>query len=454
MWRTPTADVLERKTMNVTVEDLNSVKKVMHLEIPAADVTRELDKAYNEIRRTARIKGFRQGKAPRNVIERLYKKEVHADVAGRLIQETLLEALKDSQLPILGTPKVDPPELAADAAYKFDAVFEIKPEIADIPFKGLTLKKTDYKVSEGEIEAQLGMLQRNLAARKPVEEDRPVQEGDFVIVDYAGFWQGKPYQEAAPTEDFTVKVGDGTIHKDFDAQLVGRKAGEQLEINVDFPGDCFNPKLAGKSILFQVTIKEIRIEELPPIDDAMAQKLGPYQDLAQLTEAIRGNLASGYTKRAEQELNEQIFKALIERTDFDLPETLVEHELNAIIEDAERSFSYQNMTFEQVGLTRERFQERYRPTAEHQVRRHLILDKIIRQESLDLSDEAIDAGMAQIAQSYNQPLEGIKAYYSQNPERLDGFKHALLEKEAIKLIMDNSQIELVEPQSDPVPDSQ
>ena len=335
--------------MNVTVEDLNSVKKVMHLEIPAADVTRELDKAYNEIRRTARIKGFRQGKAPRSVIERLYKKEVHADVAGRLIQETLLEALKDSQLPILGTPKVDPPELAADAAYKFDAVFEIKPEIADIPFKGLTLKKTDYKVSEGEIEAQLGMLQRNLAARKPVEEDRPVQEGDFVIVDYAGFWQGKPYQEAAPTEDFTVKVGDGTIHKDFDAQLVGRKAGEQLEINVDFPGDYFNPKLAGKSILFQVTIKEIRIEELPPIDDAMAQKLGPYQDLAQLTEAIRGNLASGYTKRAEQELNEQIFKALIERTDFDLPETLVEHELNAIIEDAERSFSYQNMTFEQVG---------------------------------------------------------------------------------------------------------
>ena len=163
--------------MNVTVEDLSSVKKVMHLEVPAADVARELDKAYNEIRRTARIKGFRQGKAPLGVIERLYKKEVHADVAGRLIQETLLEALKDSRLPILGTPQVDPPELAADADYRFDAVFEVKPEIADVSFKGLSLKKTDYQVSEGEIEAQLAMLQRNLATRKPIEEDRPLQDG-------------------------------------------------------------------------------------------------------------------------------------------------------------------------------------------------------------------------------------------------------------------------------------
>ena len=175
--------------------------------------------------------------------------------------------------------------------------------------------------------------------------------------------------------------------------MIGRKAGEQVEIKVDFPADYFNPKLAGKPITFHVTVKEIRTEVLPPIDDALAQKLGPYQDLAQLTEAIRGNLASGYAKRGEQELNEQIFKALIERTDFELPETLVAHELNAILEDTERRFNHQNMTLEQVGLTRELISERYRPTAEHQVRRHLILDKIIRQENLSCSDEAVEAGM-------------------------------------------------------------
>ena len=439
--------------MNVTVEDLSSVKKVMHLEVPVEDVTRELEKAYKELGRTARIKGFRQGKAPRTVVERLYKKDVHADVAGRLIQEALLKALQDSQLPIIGTPKVEPPDLEAGSPYRFDATVEVKPEIADIPFKGLTLKKTAYEISEGEIEAQLGMLQRNLAVRKPIEEDRPVQNGDFVIIDYAGFWQGRPYDETAPTQDFTLKVGDGTIHKDFDDQLVGHKAGEQLEVKIDFPDDYFNPKLAGKPIAFQVTVKEIRTEELPPIDDALAQKLGQYKNLAELTDAIRSNLASGYAKRTEQELNEQIFKALIEKTDFELPETLVEHELNGIIEDAERSFSYQNMTFEQVGLTREHLSERYRHTAEQQVRRHLILDKIIRQESLTASDEAVAAGMAEMAKTYGQPLEGIKGFYAQNPDRLEGFKHALLEKEAIKLIMDNSQIETAAPQADNVPES-
>ena len=440
--------------MNVTVEELSSVKKVMHLEVPVEDVTRELEKAYKELGRTARIKGFRQGKAPRSVIERLYKKDVHADVAGRLIQEALLKALQDSQLPIIGTPKVEPPDLEAGSPYRFDATVEVKPEIADIPFKGLTLKKTAYEISEGEIEAQLGMLQRNLAVRKPIEEDRPVQNGDFVIIDYAGFWQGRPYDETAPTQDFTLKVGDGTIHKDFDDQLVGHKAGEQLEVKIDFPDDYFNPKLAGKPIAFQVTVKEIRTEELPPIDDALAQKLGQYKNLSELTDAIRSNLASGYAKRTEQELNEQIFKALIEKTDFELPETLVEHELNGIIEDAERSFSYQNMTFEQVGLTREHLSERYRQTAEQQVRRHLILDKIIRQESLTASDEAVAAGMAEMAKTYGQPLEGIKGFYAQNPDRLEGFKHALLEKEAIKLIMDNSQIETVAPQTDDVAESE
>ena len=437
--------------MKATVEDISTVKKIIHLEIPPDLVSRELDKAYEQLRKSARIKGFRQGKAPRSVLERLYKKDIHTDVAGRLIQEKLPEALKDSGLDIIGTPKVEPPELTADAPYQFDATIEVRPQIADIEFKGLALKKTAYTVSEGEIEAQLGMLQRNLAMRIPITEDRPVQDGDFVVMDYAGFWQGKPYHEAAPTEDFTIKVGDGTIHKDFDAQLVGVKAGEQTEIKVDFPDDYFNPKLAGKPIAFQVTVKEIRIEELPPIDDAMAQKLGPYQTLAELTTAIRENLASGYAKRTDQELNEQIFKALLDRVDFELPESLVDYELENILSDAERSFSQQNMTFEQVGLTRERLSEKYRPTAENQVRRHLILDKIIRQEALTVSDDAVEAGLAQMAEAYGQPLEGIKGFYAQRPEGLEAFKHTLLEKQAIKLIMDNGQIETVAPENAPAP---
>jgi trigger factor len=432
---------LERKTMIVSVENLSSVKKVMHLEVPLEQVTSELDKAYDQLRRTARIKGFRNGKAPRSVIERLYKKDVQADLAARLASDTLIQAIKDSELAVIGTPRLDPPELDPTAPYRFDVTVEVKPEIADIEFKGLELKKNNYTVSDGEIEAQLAMLRRNLAKMQPVTEDRPIAQGDFVVMDYAGFLEGKPYEETAPTEDFTLKVGDGTIHKDFDAQLVGAKAGQAIEIKVDFPTDYFNPKLAGKSITFQVAIKEIRTEELPPVDDAMAQKLGQYQTLEELTAAIRGNLEAGYARRSEQELHEEVFKALLARCDFEVPDTLVEMELQNILDDAERSFSYRNMTLDQVGLTREALAVQYRTTAAAQARRHLILDKIIRQEGLTLSDETVETGLAQMAQAYGQPVQGIKDLYKQHPEGLEAFKQTLLEKEAIKLIMDHSKIE-------------
>lgn len=429
--------------MILSVEDLSPVKKVLHLEVPQEQVASELDKAYDELRRTARIKGFRSGKAPRSVLERLYKKDVHADVAARLARDTLIEALQESELPVIGTPRLDPPDLDPGAAYRFDVTVEIKPDIADIDLKGLSLKKTVHEISEGEIEAQLAMLQRNLAKLKPVEEDRPVIQGDYVVIDYAGFFEGKPYDETAPTSDFTIKIGEGTIHKDFDAQLVGVKAGTQTEVKVDFPTDYFNDKLAGKAITFQVTVKEIRAEELPPIDDALAQRLGEYQSLDEIKGVIRENLETGYNRRSEQELHEEIFKALSARCSFEVPETLVELELENIISDAERSFSSRNMTLEQVGLSKEQLAVQYRSTAIEQARRHLILDKIIRQENLTLPDEALETGLEQMAKAYDQPVQIIKDLYRHNPEGLESFKHSLLEKEAIKLIMDNSQIESV-----------
>lgn len=429
--------------MILSVEDLSPVKKVLHLEVPREQVANELDKAYDELRRTARIKGFRSGKAPRSVLERLYKKDVHADVAARLARDTLIEALQESELPVIGTPRLDPPDLDPGAAYRFDVTVEIKPDIADIDLKGLSLKKTVHEISEGEIEAQLAMLQRNLAKLKPVEEDRPVAQGDYVVIDYAGFFEGKPYDETAPTSDFTIKIGEGTIHKDFDAQLVGVKAGTQTEVKVDFPTDYFNGKLAGKAITFQVTVKEIRAEELPPIDDAMAQRLGEYRTLDEIKGVIRENLETGYNRRSEQELHEEIFKALSARCSFEVPETLVEMELENIISDAERSFSSRNMTLEQVGLSKEQLAVQYRSTAIEQARRHLILDKIIRQENLTLPDEALETGLEQMAKAYDQPVQIIKDLYRHNPEGLESFKHSLLEKEAIQLIMDNSQIESV-----------
>ncbi|MBU0767896.1 MAG: trigger factor [Proteobacteria bacterium] len=432
--------------MQVTVEDVSSVKKILHIEVPEKTVIRELDNAYNHLKKTAKVKGFRPGKTPRSVLERLFKKDVHGDVSSKLLQDSFVEALKETDLNIIGNPKIEPPQLEVKGPYKYDATVEVKPEIDDIDFKGLTLKKALYQVTDDEMDAQLKLLQKNLSQQIPITEDRPVQKNDSVLIDYEGFEDGKPFAETQKTKNFTMKIGAGAISKTLDEELIGMKPGEDKEITVNFPEDHFNNNLANHEITFHVKLHEIREEILPEIDDEFAKKLGQYETLDNLKKAITDNLNEGYQKRVEQELNEQVYTSLIEKTEFELPESMVDYELNNIIDEIERTLTYYNKSMEEQGLTKEMLAEKHRETAEKKVRRHLILGKIIDQENLELSDEELEDGFTNMAQAVNQPVDAIKSYYNQNQDNLDFFKHTLLEKQAIKLIIKNSNIEEVEPE--------
>jgi trigger factor len=245
-----------------------------------------------------------------------------------------------------------------------------------------------------------------------------------------------------------MKIGENRIIQDFDDQLVGLKPGDKKDFEVKFPQDYFNKKLADLDISFQVTLNEIREEVLPEIDDVFAKKAGRYKSLDELKKAISDNLEQGYNKRMEQELHEQIYKELISNSDFEVPDIMVDMELEGIVEEAERSFTNRNISMEDIGLTRESIAEKYRDTAVIQVKRHLLLGKLIDQESLKISDEELEDGLKEMADNFNQPLEQIKNYYDQNKDKIEYFKHTLLEKKAIKLIIDSSKIEEVEPQKE------
>ena len=431
--------------MKVTVENVSSVKKIMNVEIPEETVVLELNNAYKELKKTAKIKGFRTGKAPRSVLERLFKKDIHNDVSSKLIQDSFIEALKEADLDIVAKPNIDSPGLDEKEPYKYVATVEIKPEIEELDFKNLTLNKFLYHVTDEEIDVQLKMLQKNLAKQNPIAENRGVRGNDFVLIDYEGFKDGKPFTETQKTENHIMKIGEGHILKEFDDQLIGMKMGDNREIKVKFPEDYHNGKLADSEITFQVKLHEIREEVLPEIDDEFAKNLGQYETLDKLKDAITDNLDQGYAKRAEQEMNEQIFKALIEKTDFELPDSMVDHELDGIVEEVERTLSYHNKSLEDQGLSREILLKKHRELAEKKVRRHLILDKIVEQENMTLSDEEIENSFKEMAQGYNQPVEEIKKYYSQNNDNLEFFKQTLLEKRAIELIIENSTIKEVEP---------
>ena len=440
--------------MQVSVEDINSVKKTLHIEIPEEEVVRELDRAYNALKKNAKVKGFRPGKVPRSALVRLFKKDIHADVTSRLIQSSFIDAVKETELKIVGNPQVDPPELAATGSYKYAATVEITPEIKDIDYSGLTLKRSNYRVSDEEIDAQLKMLQKNFARQQKIEKNRATEPGDFVLIDFEGFKEGRPFAETAKTENFSLKIGEGPVLKEFDDQLVGMNPGDSKEFKVTFPEDYHNKKLAGLEISFQVTLNEIREEVLPAIDDALAKKAGQYENLDGLKKVITDNLEQGYAKRIEQELHEQIYSELISRSDFEVPDAMVEMELEGIVEEAIRSFSYRNITMEELGLSRESIAENYRDTAFKQVKRHLLLGKIIDQESLAVSDDELEDALNEMAENFKQPVEEIKKYYDQNKDKLEFFKHTLLEKKAIKLIIESSKIEDVEPEKAEAADNQ
>jgi len=432
--------------MQVTVEDLSTVKKVLHVEIPEKVVVGELDKAYKDLKKNAKVKGFRPGKTPRTVLERLYKKDVNADVSSKLIQESLINAIKEAELNIVGRPEIEPPIADGKGPYKYDATVEIEPEIETVDFKGLALKKNLYRVSAEEMDAQLKMLQKNLAQQKTLEEDRPAQEGDFVLVDYEGFKDGKPFAETQKTENFTLKIGDGPILKEFDEQLIGMSTGETREVKVHFPEDYFNNKVANLEITFNVKLNGIREVVLPEIDDEFAKDLGKYETLGQLKEEISSNLLKGYEKRSDQEVQEQIFTALLEKVNFEVPDSLIAFELEGIIEEVEKTLTYHGSSLEERSLTKEDLAEKYRDTAIKQVRRRLILKKIVGQENLTLSDEDLENGYKDMAEAFNRPVEEIRNFYEQKGSNIEFFKTSLLEKKALKLIIENSSQEIVEPE--------
>jgi trigger factor len=435
--------------MQFTIEDISSVKKTLHVEIPQDEVSRELDKAYGQLKKSAKIKGFRPGKVPRSVLERMFKKDVHADVSSRLIQNSFLDVIKQTELKVIGNPDLKPPELSLDSPYKYQATVEITPEIEPIDFKGLTLQRTLYAVSDREVDAQLKTLQKNMAKYEKISDNREVRDGDFVLIDLEGSKDGVSLPEFAKAENFDLQIGKAVISEDFDRQLTGMQAGDSKEFKTRFDPEHPNEKLAGQEITFKVTLNEIRKEILAPIDDELAKKAGSYETLDDLKKTIRENLKQGYEKRTEQELNEQVFSALIAKTQFEVPDALVEMELEGIIEEAERSFAYRNLSLEEMGLSRESIAEKYRDTALKQVRRHLILDKIIDQEALSLSDEELESALREMSENFNQPLENLKKYYEQNKDKLEFLKQALLEKKAIKLIIDNGTIKDVQPEAAP-----
>jgi trigger factor len=453
--------MMGNEPMKVNVEDVSTVKKILNEEIPEAEVTREIDKAYGTLKKNASIRGFRPGKVPLSILQQRFSKDVHAEVRGQLIQSSYAEALRETQLVPLGEPVVDPPQIEKGQPYQYSATVEVRPTIEALELNGFTLQKKVSTVDDAEIEAHLKVLQKGQAQLKSIENDRPVKKGDYVLINYEGYRDGKPFEPAGKTENFGVEIGSGRILKEFDDQLVGMSRNSEKEFSVHFPDDYFGKELAGLEVLFKVTLNDIKEEILSDIDDEFAKDLGDHETLADLKETIRKDLEGKYQDLSERELRREILDQLIKQREFELPPVLVKHELSALVNEAQNMLRYRGLSPEEEGETEEKLSGKYQSLAERRVREYLLLQKVVEQEGITITDEILEEAYQRMAKRMNQPVETIKQFHKAYEEAFEAFKHKALEDEAIQRIAKNSTIESVErgkdvdekPEAEPTPES-
>jgi trigger factor len=424
--------------MKVSVEEVSSIKKKLAIEIPEDKVLQEVESFYKQLGREAKIKGFRPGKVPRGILERYFKDYVKTEVIQKLIQDSYPEALSETGLQPVSQPVIDPGEFEAGKTFQYSATVEVKPEIQLGEYTGLKIEGKKEEVKDEEIELRLKNLQNLHASIKTISENRPVHMGDFVTLDYEASVGGK-LLEGGKTLDLSVEVGTGQFIPAFEEKLVGLLPGDEKEIEVAFPEDYGYPKWAGKTIAFDVKIKEIKEKILPPLDDEFAKDLGDYSSLEDLKAKLTKEIEKEKEEAFERQLKDQLVDQLLEANSFEIPESLVDEQTRALVSDTKIRLAAQGMELKHVGVSEEKLQEDYRAAAAKQVRTFLILEKIAQKEGITATDEEADDRLREMSERMRQKFDVVKRYYEKNglfPE----VKAGLLRDKTLSFLLEKTTI--------------
>ncbi len=424
--------------MNVNIEDISSIKKKVSIEISEDQVTKEVDSFYRELGRKAKIKGFRPGKVPRNILERHFKDYVKAEVVQKLVQDTYPTALSETNLHPVSNPMIDPGDLESGKPFQYSATIEVKPEIKLEEYLGLNIEGKKEEVKDEEVEERLKGLQNLHANLKTIQEARPIQNGDFVIVDYEARMDGKPLDEGKAI-DLTVEVGSGRFIPAFEEKLIGLRLEEEKEIEVSFPEDYGYKKWAGKTISFHVKIKEIKEKILPILDDEFAKDLGDYSSLEELKDKLKQEIEREKKLALERQLKDQMVDQLLQKNTFEVPESLVEEQTKTLVSDTKLRLATQGIKIDTLGISEEKLQEDYREAAMRQVRTFLILEKIAGQEGITVTDEEVEDRFREISERTHQKFDVVKRYYEKNgliPE----VKAGIMNEKTLNLLLEKANI--------------
>ena len=411
-------------------EDLSPVQKTVEVEIPAAVLTREADRVTNEFGRQAKVPGFRPGKIPASVVRNRFAKEIQEEVVSRVLGESFREAMKEKGLEPVGEPQlehIDP--FIEGAPMKFKARFEIKPQIELGEYRGLEIEEPKIEVSDTDVDAMIERL-RDQASHYRVESERGLEEGDFAVIDIIS--SGEDIETKNDSGHF--KVGEETPLPELHEALRGKRAGDTASLDKTYGEDANQEAWRGKTVHHEVTLKEIRVQEKPEVNDEFAQSVGGWETVAQMRETIEADIRKHREAEAQRFRRNQIGEKLLGGHTFDVPETLVEDELGKSLNNYARYLASQGVNLETAQMDWRRIGEEFRPEAIKRVKRGLILEAIAKKEGLEVSDVEVDAEIRQAAREQGREFADVK-HHLKHEGGYEALRASLAQDRALELVL-------------------
>lgn len=426
--------------MSLQVEKLEKNMAKLTIEASAEDLEKAIEQAYQKQKKQISIPGFRKGKVPRQMVEKMYGKEVfYEDAANALIPDAYDKALEECEEDIVSSPKIEVTQIEAGKPFIFTATVALKPEVKLGKYKGVKVDKIDTTVTDEEVDAEINKEREN-NARNITVEDRPVKDGDMTTLDFEGFVDGVAF-EGGKGENYPLTIGSGAFIPGFEEQLVGAEIGKEVEVKVTFPEDYQAENLKGKDAVFKCTIKEIKEKQLPELDDEFASEVSEFETLAEYKEDIKKNLTEKKEKDAKNAKEDAAIQAAVEASEMEIPEAMLETQQRQMVDEFAQRITMQGLSMEQyfqfTGTNYQQMVEQVKPQAEERIKSRLVLEAIAKAENIEVTEEDYEKELETMAEVYQMELDKVKELMGEREKK--NIMQDLAVRKAAEFVAENAK---------------
>lgn len=425
--------------MSLQVEKLEKNMAKLTIEVPASDLEKALQSAYKKQKNKISLPGFRKGKVPRQMIEKMYGAEIFFDdAANEIIPKAYADAYDECKLEIVSRPEINIVQIEKGKPFIFTAEVATKPEVTLGEYKGLEVDKVSTRVTQKEVEAKIEEeAEKN--ARTVTVEDRAVQDGDEVILDFEGFVNGEAF-EGGKGENYPLTIGSGSFIPGFEEQLVGAEAEKEVEVKVTFPEDYHAEELKGKEAVFKCTVHEIKAKELPEIDDEFAAEVSEFDTLDEYKADVKAKIKEQKATDGKRKQEDQAVEQAIKNASYEIPDAMVDTQISQMANDFAQRIQSQGLTMEQyyqfTGMTEEKMNEEFKPQAVKRIETRLVLEAIAKAENIEISDEKLDEEIAKMAEAYKMEADKLKEFMGDAEKKQ--MKEDMAVQEAVTFLVENA----------------